>query len=185
MKWYVFIITFIILIAITSNWIVSQRAKKLKNNQIIDIIHDHICEAPKWTSDLLVFTPVVILFCLGSGDSIRWFVLLLASVLLLRSIFIQLTVLPSLDKKCNPDPFFRLSGHCNDYMFSGHTAFAILSSLFLVEQHIISIHAAIVYNVFVAFFVSATRNHYTADTVMAWIICGFMYLIYKTRHCNI
>ena len=62
---------------------------------------------------------------------------------------------------CTPNPPFSF---CNDYMFSGHTTYNIVTSYFVGKV------LYPVYPIFASLVTIATREHYSVDVLVAWII---------------
>ena len=62
---------------------------------------------------------------------------------------------------CTPNPPFSF---CNDYMFSGHTTFNIVTSYFVGKV------LYPVYPIIGSLVTIATREHYSIDVLVAWII---------------
>jgi len=62
---------------------------------------------------------------------------------------------------CKVSPPFSF---CNDYMFSGHTTFTIVTSYFVGKV------LYPVYPIFASLVTIATREHYSVDVLVAWII---------------
>mgnify|MGYP001169468343 CR=1 FL=1 len=62
---------------------------------------------------------------------------------------------------CTPNPPFSF---CNDYMFSGHTTFNIVTSYFVGKV------LYPVYPIIASLVTIATREHYSVDVLVAWII---------------
>lgn len=62
---------------------------------------------------------------------------------------------------CTPNPPLSF---CNDYMFSGHTTFNIVTSYFVGKV------LYPVYPILASLVTVATREHYSVDVLVAWII---------------
>jgi hypothetical protein len=110
-------------------------------------------------------------------------------VLFLRLISSSMTIYPSLKdnehkvhKKCTNT--FNISGGCNDFMFSGHTAFLTLSSLFVMyakgKVDIISI----VYSLLGCMSIISAKNHYSVDVFMGFLISAMMFAIHFLCKAN-
>lgn len=79
-----------------------------------------------------------------------------------RAICNMTTVLPyTKQTPCKIRPGF---GYCNDYMFSGHTTFNIITSNFVGSP------LWPIWPIFTSLITIATRDHYTIDTLIAWIL---------------
>ena len=68
-------------------------------------------------------------------------------------------------KECELKPPF---GFCNDYIFSGHSAFNIVSS-YHIGSPLWPVWPAVT-----SLFSIASREHYSVDVVIAWIIFAAM-----------
>lgn len=77
-----------------------------------------------------------------------------------RALSNYVTTIPS-SKECELKPPF---GFCNDYIFSGHSAFNIVSS-YHIGSPLWPVWPAVT-----SLFSIASREHYSVDVVIAWII---------------
>ena len=81
-----------------------------------------------------------------------------------RGLSNYVTTLPS-SKECKLKPPF---GFCNDYIFSGHSAFNIVSSYHVGSP------LWPVWPFITSLFSIASREHYSVDVVIAWVIFAAM-----------
>jgi len=163
---YLVILSLVTLVAcLLSNWYAAQRAKHASWPKIVDSVHDHIPPIPKWIPELLMILPVVylVLSCqwtwLSRGAEIYLW------MLLFKCVFVHATVLPSIDRNCDR-PFFTL-GNCNDYMFSGHTVLVTVAALAAMSAGLWSPAMAGLYVMVTMIAITAARNHYFVDTLVA------------------
>ena len=97
-------------------------------------------------------------------------------ILFLRTLTKSFTILPSQDNNCkndSKDPFCYLNGYCNDKIFSGHTSISLLVILTAIDNKIIdgyNIPLVIILHILYALLILASRNHYSVDVILSYII---------------
>jgi len=157
------------LCALTFNVLVGYYASYKRNVRASDRIYDigyrvlPDLSAYDWLSDLALVVPAAALaFALPKWPASKRdsMFTLLALMFAFRSLVNIVTTYPS-PKKCALKPPF---GFCNDFMFSGHTTFNI------VAAHYIGGAFWPAWPALGSVLSVATREHYTADVVMAWIV---------------
>jgi hypothetical protein len=105
---------------------------------------------------------------------------------MLRSLCMASTVLPDASQCCTVNIPFSItktglkSGSCHDLMFSGHVSMTTLAALvaadYLPAPMIAkSVAASIIVSQVLA--VSASRNHYTVDALVALIVCKLLTMV--------
>ena len=117
--------------------------------------------------DYALIIPIIfVLFSWGSwGKSKREnFLTMFTLMYTFRALSNYVTTLPS-SKKCNLKPPF---GFCNDYMFSGHATVNIISSYY------VGLPLWPVWPILTSLFSVASREHYSVDVVIAWVIFAAM-----------
>lgn len=113
--------------------------------------------------------------CFGT-DVFNEFLLYFTTIILIRHIFISVTILPK-NKNCddkNLDISNFLFGHCYDKIFSGHYATIALLSLILLKYGYNKIFL-ILLNILTAFLIIATRSHYSIDILVAGLMSIIVY----------
>ena len=90
-------------------------------------------------------------------------------------ITLIVTLLPKSDKLCKIAPTIMnyISGHCYDKIFSGHTLFTILAVLIMSEFKIIkpqNINMMWLLQIIYAILIILSKNHYTIDVLLAYLI---------------
>tara|TARA_Y100000401_G_scaffold117257_1_gene125357 strand:- start:1180 stop:1698 length:519 start_codon:yes stop_codon:yes gene_type:complete len=88
------------------------------------------------------------------------FLTMLMLMYMFRALSNYVTTLPA-SKECKLKPPF---GFCNDYMFSGHAAFNITTSYHIGSP------LWPVWPILTSIFSVASREHYSVDHVIAWLI---------------
>jgi len=134
----------------------------------------------------LVAILFVIFVATSPGRLIADMLLLYATLLVLRAVTICMTHVPPPRKRCKP---YKVLGYyiggCSDMMFSGHTAFAVLSCLYLVWHGLVKNRwlkgLVILYTVFTIIFIISSRHHYSMDVIVALYISFFAFFAVK-RH---
>ena len=117
--------------------------------------------------DYALIIPIFsVLFSWGSwGTSKREkFLTMFILMYTFRALSNYVTTIPS-SKECELKPPF---GFCNDYMFSGHSAFNIVSSYHVGSP------LWPVWPLITSLFSIASREHYSVDVVIAWVIFAAM-----------
>ena len=144
---------------------VSFRRNVRENDPIYDVGFQILPNLSKydWLSDVALIIPVIgVLLSWGSWSSNKQhsMLVLLGLMYMFRAIVNYVTTYPSM-KKCELKPPF---GFCNDFMFSGHTSFNLVSA-----YHLGGIFWP-AWPIFGSLLSIATHEHYSADVVMAWIV---------------
>jgi hypothetical protein len=96
------------------------------------------------------------------------FSILFMIIYIIRLFTVQLTVLPK--TTCSIKSTIDLSGYCYDKIFSGHTAFLCLITLFLFNLNKISVFTLLFINILYGLLIIASRAHYTIDVFIAYIV---------------
>ena len=104
-------------------------------------------------------------------------------ILLLRSFTISSTILPPINSNCdfklNMQTF--MDGHCLDKIFSGHTAFSLLLVFVCNKFNILSktfIYILLLIQFVLALSLILTREHYTVDVILGYLITIPMLLLF-------
>lgn len=138
------------------------------NPKVFDILHKFLPDLTEFNIaseviNLLLLSPF---FLYWNTEAIHEFTSFILVIFLLRSLMINITILPK-HKKCfskNLD----LTGGCYDKIFSGHFATGFLASLIFYKYNMVSnIPALVAMNTLNAIAILAVRNHYTIDIVVS------------------
>jgi hypothetical protein len=158
----------------------SYYASRIKNNKtnpkVYDIGHKYLPNIAKYEYIVNVILGLSACIFFIYPKIFVPFCILFFIIFVIRLITIQLTVLPK--TSCNVKKSFDLSGYCYDKIFSGHTAFFCLITLFLYNLKKISILPLVIINVFYGMLIVAARSHYTIDVVVAFMVT---LLIFQNR----
>ncbi len=137
---------------------------RIVEKEIYDVGHKILPKTPDKTNDVqLVITAVMLLWKLPGWESpkINSYLTFLIVMYFFRLLTTYSTSLPAPPgKKCKGG----VLAQCNDYIFSGHTTFNIVTSYFIgapvwpVWPMITSVGTV------------AEREHYTVDVLLAWLI---------------
>ena len=136
--------------------------------------------------DILVLLPLLV--CIYLRIDFSEFLFLLTCIYILREITTTITLLPptpycfdNVKNKMNKSVFItKISGTCNETIFSGHTSLMLLSILFIlpkIKNNFIKL-LLYIYAILTSLLIIALRSHYTIDIFLAWIICIFFYCAY-------
>ena len=149
---------------------------------LTDIIHDTFPSGAKYEKciDILVLLLgliVLLLVVLQKLDYMK--VLKIVSIcLILRSIMINVTVLPS--PICDSQNRTKVNaiGGCHGCIFSGHTSLIILFSYLIYKCYPKMKIFLLIYSILSSFLITITRSHYTIDVLVAWIVAYCIILKY-------
>jgi hypothetical protein len=158
----------------------SYYTSRIKNNKttpkVYDIGHKYLPNISKYEYILNIILGLAACSFFIYPKIFLPFLVLFLIIIVIRMITIQLTVLPK--TTCDIKTSFDLSGYCYDKIFSGHTAFMCLLTLFLYNLKKISVFALIIINVLYGLLIISARSHYTIDVVVAFIVT---LLIFQNR----
>ncbi len=144
--------------------------------KIIDIVHHYIPLVKEtYISDILVLTQLVATIILMDSNTLLEMLLIMAIAQLCRVVCMISTVLPPLKNYQDKYRLCGVNGSGTEYIFSGHACYATVSAIYLYSQGIVNLPFLVVYNLISQFLITATRNHYTVDIVLAWIIVPLIY----------
>lgn len=116
----------------------------------------------EYLTDLTLIIPALLVAFNWNTINRDGYIMMLTFMYFARSLSNMVTQLPyAIDKECKAKPPL---GFCNDYIFSGHTTFNIVTSYFLKNGMFP------VYPLFSSLITIATRSHYSIDILIAWII---------------
>ena len=141
------------------------------NPKVYDIGHKYLPNIEPYMY-LINLNILFIVYWLFHVPFILDYFILLFIIYCIRSVTIQLTVLPKM-KNCKHN--FNLNGFCYDKIFSGHVAFLFLFTLFLLQYKFISFISLFIINVLYGLLIIATRSHYTIDVVVSLLVSLFVF----------
>jgi hypothetical protein len=165
-------------------------AKFIKNDntKIIDIVHNNFKIVNyHYISDFLVFSQVLFGFIKLQLYTIKEIFLIMSVIQVLRSICAISTVLPPLKNYRDKIRFGGINGYGTEYIFSGHASYSAIFSLYLYSENILGFYTLFLYNCISQFLIVVSRNHYTVDVLLAWIIVPLLYsnlqFCKRDEHC--
>jgi hypothetical protein len=171
-------VTIIIATNTAVNWLGHNHYSK--DNKILDIFQDALPDLHEYEGlmDSVILAFVFSLFFIKESNKFFWnFAIRILLILLIRAITTVSTILPK-HETCTIDPKSiqeYLRGGCYDKIFSGHMAIVVLFSLMYYSAGIFNGVAFWLTTVSYGIFTIASRAHYTADVVLAFLIT---YLVY-------
>lgn len=160
-----------------------------RNNPLYDIIHDHkntsiFMKYDKYTNLLLLL--FILPFCKRSSyKPLIKLAKIFAVITIMRSFAIISTDMPRCNLKCKQDKmtiYNLIFGHCNDKIFSGHTAFTLLTILVANHYRLISnntFKVAAFLQLIYAYSLIANKHHYTVDVLLAYYITIPLFVLLK------
>lgn len=142
-----------------------------------DIVHHYFyLDFPhiyNYISDIMVFFQIFVTLCVLPYDFYTEFFLIMAISQFLKFFCSLVTILPPLKKYKEKHRLWGINGNGVEYIFSGHAAYSSLTFIYL--RNYIPIFPLVCYNFFSQFMIVASRNHYTVDVLLAWIIIPLLY----------
>jgi hypothetical protein len=146
------------------------------DKKIIDIVHHNLpyVHLP-YVSDALVLTQTVGCATVLDHEALSEFFLIMGIAQLCRILTMTSTVLPPLKNYHDKYRMGGINGTGTEYIFSGHACYACLSAIYLYTYKIVPLHSLIVYNLISQMMIVLSRNHYSVDVVLAWIIVPLIY----------
>lgn len=124
------------------------------------------------------FILVFVLFLLLQSNTLIEFLQYIPVIFLIRALTTYVTILPK-DSKCNDSSYSiieMIRGHCYDKIFSGHFAFTFLALLIIYNKGFIKNQFILVsIGLLHAFFILATRAHYTIDLIVTIFVVISIY----------
>ena len=155
----------LILIIVSLAAIMNVTNDRVVGEKIYDLGHDMLPTAPYFTNDVQAgITLMVLLYKIPtwSNTKIHSYLTFIALMLFFRMLTTYATTLPVARDICPCKPGFLTK--CNDYIFSGHTTFNVVTSFFIgaplwpIWPLVASVGTV------------ASRSHYTVDVLLAWLI---------------
>lgn len=162
-----------ILFFIFSCFLCMHTAQNIKNpnNKIVDFIHSLIpyTDSLEYWSDILIFLQILFCLYISSINNITEMFLIMSITQICRTICNISTTLPQLKKYSDKIRLGGINGSGTEYIFSGHASYSAISFIYLI-QYKYNTYLLTIYNLFSQLLIIITRNHYTVDIVLAWII---------------
>lgn len=159
-----------------SNYLCVNTARNLpKTNRVVDMVHEYF---PMFRfshmSDFLVCVQVVYTYTQITWAHLSEFCVCMAFIQICRILCFSTTILPQLRTYSSKQRFYGLNGSGTEYIFSGHASYTCLCTLYLLNLGF-SWGWLGIYNLLTQFLIIASRNHYTVDIILAWIIVPICY----------
>lgn len=144
--------------------LISRKRGQGFNGKIMDIGFDILPDLSKyeWLHDFTLIIPIIFLALNWNNIDQKKYIKFLTIMYFMRAICNIATQYPR--AKINACHKSNPLSNCNDYMFSGHTTFNIVTSYFLKNGMFP------IYPMISSLITISTREHYTADVIVAWII---------------
>ena len=150
-----------------------------------DLLHENLPDwsCHKYIRDFFLLVPLIIMAWYGRKDNLLTkFLSYYIVIILIRCITVSVTSIPPCqmehnDEETNVSGIALLKGTGHDLMFSGHTAFMVLSSLIITQYKLLPISNAAVYALTTGYLllILACRAHYTVDVIISALISYFVY----------
>lgn len=156
---------------------------------VYDIIHQNIPIVPyPYASDFFILIQTIGTATIINSVEFSELCLIMAIIQIFRAICSISTALPPLKNYHDKYRLGGINGSGTEYIFSGHASYSALTAIYLYNRNFNPI-LLIVYNLFSQSLIILTRNHYSVDVILAWIITPLLYgniqLCKKTECLNI
>ena len=141
---------------------------------LYDILHNTLPNLKAYDRyiDLIPSLLGIFVVCLMvNGDSpiqVKKILRQLSMLFILRMLTTSITILPS--PICSSSKKACAIGGCHDCIFSGHTAVMLLLSFYISQSNPSFSKILVLYNIVGSLLIISTRNHYTIDVFIAWIV---------------
>jgi hypothetical protein len=150
--------------------------KTENNKKVHDIFHDFLphINTFEYMPDILLVS-LFAYMTIVNYNLIYQFAGLAFTLIIVRSLIINMTVLPK-NNVCNikkDSSLFR--GGCYDKIFSGHFGITFLMTLLLYDNGYINQFVAILVNFLNAILILLTRSHYTIDIIVSIFVVIIIY----------
>ena len=148
---------------------ISSRFLKNHPDKIIDITHEYLPTIPDYyISDIMILLQILFSIThLPFGD-LEEIMAVMSIVQFFRCICSISTVLPPLKRYEDKVRIGGVNGSGTEYIFSGHASYACATFIYLWRAGYK--HPLAIYNFISQYIICASKNHYTVDVVLAWII---------------
>lgn len=158
-----------------------------------DIIHENCVDLSKYRHiDMLFIIFIFPYFQKNGFEAFIFFYKVLSIILFIRVISSTITELPSSD----PDCYINYksintytTGHCVDKIFSGHNSATLLLILVAYKFELLSFKSSIKFGIFqfiYSFFaLICTKNHYSVDVFLSYIIVPLVFYLVNNEIKNI
>ena len=130
-----------------------------------------------YLSDIMILAQIVLAVVISDITRV---IQAMTIIQVMRVICAVTTVLPPLKHYKDKYRLGGLNGSGTEYIFSGHASYAALTFLSLWEAGV-PIQLLVFYNILSQMCIILSRNHYTVDVVLAWIIAPLVYLNLSLR----
>lgn len=143
--------------------------------KIYDIFHENISIVNMpYISDYMVFIQILYTLILIPKDFFSEFFFIMGIVQILKFICSITTILPPLKTYDEKHRLGGINGNGVEYIFSGHASYSALTAIYLYNFGI-NFWLIFIYNLISQTLIILTRNHYSVDVILAWIIVPSLY----------
>ena len=140
----------------------------------------------EYLDDVMVLLPLIL--CVFFKINWSVFLFMLTIIFVLREITTTITLLPPTPhcfenvkiKMKKSKILAKISGACNETIFSGHTSIMLLALLFIlpkIKNNLVKI-GIYIYAIATSLVIISLRGHYSIDIFLAWVICILFYVAY-------
>jgi hypothetical protein len=146
-------------------------SRHLRNDpvKIIDITHEYLYPIPDYyISDIMILLQILFSAAHLPFSDLEEIMAVMSIVQFFRCLCSASTVLPPLKRYQDKVRIGGINGSGTEYIFSGHASYACATFIYLwgLGYKI----PLVIYNIISQYIICASKNHYTVDVVLAWII---------------
>ena len=173
------LLVILVIISISSKHTFNQGTKfynTVKENKVYDISFKYLPNYSRYKKYKDLFLLLIVFIVLQSPkifEIIHDITSLFITILLIRSVTIMTTILPKTTRSCKPH--FSITGHCFDFIFSGHFSLGLLSTMILFKYGETSMLFLVIFNILHAMAILVTKSHYTIDILVGGLVTGFVF----------
>jgi len=149
-----------------------------KTQQVFDLVHSLTPDLHdfKEYNDTIAVATIISFFFIPTTIVLSEILAKFLLIMALRSVTIVCTILPKHhNDEDGIDWLGYIRGHCYDKIFSGHTAFVMLTTLVYYREGYINLAILLLINAANVTSILLTRSHYTVDVILAFFITYFVY----------
>lgn len=147
-----------------------------ENKGVVDVFHSVFPKIEiEYSSDILIFLQILYSAIFITEKQLAELLFILGSIQFSRLFCFTSTILPPLKSYKEKIRIGGLNGTGSEYIFSGHASYACVSAIYLYTNNLVPLYSLIFYNLFSQGLIVLTRNHYSVDVILAWIVSSLFY----------
>ena len=144
---------------------------------LYDIIHDHIPSMADYSWVNWVLLIVAVVRFLSLKQNFQDYLFLTCVAMNVRALTLMVTSQPSCVPSCQTDPGSFPINTCFDFLYSGHEVCIAISCICIIRDSDCRRYEKFWWALYIlmsAFWIAISRQHYTADVIIAMVIAYLM-----------